>query len=91
MLNRARRRPFDELRDDEWFTDPAGARRGQRRRERQQTRRMVAAELSPDQAEWLASIDPLVDPSDCQHGCNGSPFCSQRCTFICHESAGGYA
>ena len=29
---------------------------------------------------------PLYDPSDCQHGCNGSPCGAERCTFICHEA-----
>jgi hypothetical protein len=34
-------------------------------------------------------LDPLVDPSDCQHGCNGD--CerlsgSDVCTFICHPA-----
>lgn len=30
--------------------------------------------------------DPLVDPSDCQHGCNGMcvEFGSDRCDFTCH-------
>lgn len=32
--------------------------------------------------------DPLVDPSDCRHGCNG--MCveggSDRCDFTCHPS-----
>lgn len=32
--------------------------------------------------------DPFIDPSDCQHGCNGA--CveggSDRCDFTCHPS-----
>ncbi len=26
----------------------------------------------------------LYDPSDCRHGCNGSPCGSEECTFTCH-------
>ena len=38
--------------------------------------------------EWLAAIDPLIDPSDCRHGCNGDCITSgsERCDFTCHEA-----
>ena len=51
-------------------------------------RREVRRDLLPvADDDWLASIDPLVDPSDCRHGCNGSPSCGvEACTFICHEA-----
>jgi hypothetical protein len=44
--------------------------------------RTVAAEV----AEVLGTVpqSPLVDLSDCSHGCNGSPCLSERCTFACH-------
>jgi hypothetical protein len=53
---------------------------------RQIERRELARDLAPvADREWLASINPLMDLSDCPHGCNGSPSCgSERCTFICH-------
>ena len=48
--------------------------------------RWLAAELAPEaDSDWLASIDPLIDVSDCRHGCNGWPCSSEQCTFICHE------
>lgn len=33
--------------------------------------------------------DPLIDPSDCRHGCNGAcvESGSDRCDFTCHPSA----
>jgi hypothetical protein len=43
--------------------------------------------LEPD-FEHIATLGPLYDPSDCEHGCNGSPCGSERCTFICHPDAG---
>lgn len=33
----------------------------------------------------LAVIGMYEDEGECQHGCNGSPSCSERCTFVCHE------
>lgn len=51
-----------------------------RHRERAALRRHVDDLLATDPA------DPLVDPSDCRHGCNG--MCvesgSERCDFTCH-------
>ena len=83
MLGRARTRLIDP-RDDEWFTDATGARRGQRHRERQELREL--APVADD--EWLAAIDPLIDPSDCRHGCNGDCIVlgsgSDVCDFLCH-------
>jgi hypothetical protein len=34
--------------------------------------------------------DPLIDPSDCQHGCNGAcvETGSDRCDFTCHTDDG---
>jgi hypothetical protein len=30
--------------------------------------------------------DPLLDESDCIHGCAGGRYgCSDRCNFTCHE------
>jgi hypothetical protein len=51
--------------------------------------RMVEAELAPDadDREWMATLGPLYDASDCVHGCSGSPSCTgERCTFVCHEN-----
>jgi hypothetical protein len=51
--------------------------------------REVAAEIAeqlrpqPD-LEHLAALGALYDLSDCEHGCNGLPCGSARCTFICH-------
>ena len=49
--------------------------------------RELARELAPQpDLEWLASLTPaLYELSDCQHGCNGWPCGSERCTFTCHE------
>ncbi len=56
--------------------------RRRRKAERAALRRYVTAELGTEPA------DPLVDPSDCQHGCNGdcvtSEHGSERCDFTCH-------
>jgi hypothetical protein len=41
--------------------------------------------LAPDDSEWMAALSPPYDGSDCQHGCNGWPCGSGRCTFTCHE------
>jgi hypothetical protein len=71
------------------WTQRAGAckrvKRQANRRERRQVGRLVDAELAPDDREWMASLGPLYDMSDCQHGCNGWPCGSERCTFVCHE------
>lgn len=58
--------------------------RWRRRIERRDLERELAPVADP---EWLASIDPLVDLSDCQHGCNGDCVTSgsERCDFTCHE------
>ena len=57
---------------------------GARHAKRVEARRF-AAELMPEaDSEWLASIDPLYDLSDCVHGCNGSPCGAERCSFTCH-------
>ena len=36
-----------------------------------------------------APLDPLEDPSDCVHGCNGDCEVSgsDRCSFTCHNSS----
>jgi len=36
-------------------------------------------------------FDPLVDLSDCRHGCNGAcvESGSDRCDFTCHPTEGG--
>ena len=49
--------------------------------------RELERKLAPEtDLEWLASLQPsLYDLSDCQHGCNGWPCGSERCTFVCHE------
>jgi hypothetical protein len=53
--------------------------------------RMVAADIEdqlrpqPDY-DHLLTLGPLYDLSDCEHGCNGSPCGSERCTFICHPA-----
>ena len=52
-------------------------------------RRELARELAPvADDEWLASIVPLIDPSDCRHGCNGDCIVlgagSDVCDFLCH-------
>lgn len=50
-------------------------------------KRVEARELEPEMTEHLRRDvpEPLVDPSDCEHGCNGSPCGSERCTFMCHD------
>lgn len=56
--------------------------KGTRHRKRIE-QRQVAAEVRDVLAApspWV----PYVDLSDCEHGCNGSPCGSSRCTFICH-------
>lgn len=84
MLGRARKREIDP-RDDEWFTDAAGARRGQRHRERQEVVRELAPVADDD---WRASIGLLIDLSDCRHGCNADCIVlgagSDVCDFLCH-------
>lgn len=56
--------------------------RQRRKQEHQALERYVRDELG------TAPLDPLVDESDCQHGCNG--LClrsgSDRCDFTCHPS-----
>lgn len=45
----------------------------------------IDAELHPEpDFEHMATLGPLYDLSDCEHGCNGSPCGGERCTFICH-------
>jgi predicted NACHT family NTPase len=55
----------------------------QRKAEKREVSRYVRAELAAP-----APFDPLFDPTDCQHGCNGSceRFGSEVCTFLCHPS-----
>lgn len=66
--------------------DCAGHERNTRWRKRVEARafrREVNTQLRVD-----GSFDPLMDPSDCEHGCNGD--CeragSEVCTFLCHPS-----
>ena len=59
--------------------------RYQKRIEGRQLASEIADELHPQpDLEWLATLGPLYDLSDCRHGCNGSPCGSEQCTFICH-------
>jgi hypothetical protein len=46
----------------------------------------VDEELHPrPDLEHMATLGPLYDLSDCEHGCNGdSPCGNEQCTFICH-------
>lgn len=47
----------------------------------------IDGELHPlPDLEHLATLGLLYDPSDCEHGCCGSPSCGERCTFVCHSS-----
>ncbi len=62
-------------------------RMGARAAKRLEARELAAeidAELHPDpDFDHMATLGPLYDLSDCEHGCNGSPSCCERCTFIC--------
>ena len=61
---------------------------GTRRAKRLEARELAAeidGELHPQpDFEHLVALGPLYDLSDCEHGCNGSPCGSERCTFTCH-------
>jgi hypothetical protein len=53
-------------------------------------KRVEARAFSREVGEALAGpppFDPLVDPVDCAHGCNGACVVSgsERCNFTCHE------
>jgi len=54
--------------------------RATRKRERASLRRYLANLLGTEPR------DPLVDPTDCRHGCNGAcvESGSDRCDFTCH-------
>jgi hypothetical protein len=61
---------------------------GARWRKRDEAREL-ARDLAPvADDEWLASLVPLIDPSDCRHGCNGDCIArgtgSDVCNFLCH-------
>jgi hypothetical protein len=64
---------------------------GTRAAKRLEARELTAeidGELHPQpDLEHMATLGPLYDLSDCEHGCNGSPSCGERCTFICHPAA----
>lgn len=57
-----------------------------KRMEARDVAREITLELYPGDREWLAACGPLYDLSDCEHGCNGSPCGSERCTFVCHPA-----
>lgn len=70
--------------------DAARATRNLRHADRAQLHRHVDDLLGHE-------VGPLpwegVAPTDCIHGCNGGHWadgtgCSDRCTFVCHESSG---
>jgi hypothetical protein len=47
----------------------------------------IAGELHPEpDFDHLATLGPLYDLSDCDHGCNGSPCNGDRRTFIRHPA-----
>jgi hypothetical protein len=71
-----------------------GARAAKRAERRELDRDFAAAASFYDRTagkQWLerdlaeAEGWPYWDFSDCQHGCNGSPCGSERCTFVCHS------
>lgn len=63
------------------------ATRSRRKVEKRQTRRYVNHHLGS------TPVNPLADPSDCRHGCNGDceRHGSDICTFMCHPSPSGPA
>jgi len=73
-------------RSNDWGPDCSGhplAAKSLRLREKRALRQHVADVLGAE------PHNPLLDPSDCEHGCSGGRYgCSERCTFICHESEG---
>jgi hypothetical protein len=59
--------------------------RAAKRLEARQLAAEIDAELHPQpDLGHLTSLGALIDLSDCEHGCNGSPCGSERCTFTCH-------
>jgi hypothetical protein len=56
--------------------------RQRRKKDRHALEQYVRDELG------TAPCDPLVDESDCRHGCNGHCLASgsERCDFTCHPS-----
>jgi len=61
------------------------AARHAKRIEARDAARDVEEQLRPrPDYDHLLTLGPLYDWSDCEHGCNGSPCGSERCTFICH-------
>jgi hypothetical protein len=80
LLGRSLRRPSCCPRDDDWLNDSTGGRRLQRHRESQDLKRSLR-----DRGRLT---DPLADPSDCRHGCNGDDvvrgYGSDVCDFTCH-------
>ena len=67
------------------MTEPVPATRGRRPAAKQGLRRYLTDLLGHQ------PHDPLVDPSDCQHGCNGACIegGSDRCDFTCHSTDDG--
>jgi len=62
--------------------------RGAKRIEARQVADDIEDQLRPQpDYDHLLTLGPLYDLSDCEHGCNGSPCGSERCTFICHPTA----
>lgn len=58
-----------------------------KRLEARQLAAEVEGELHPQpDLDHLATLGPLYDLSDCEHGCCGSPSCGERCTFTCHPA-----
>jgi hypothetical protein len=55
---------------------------GTRAAKRQEVRELIR-DLRDELSELLR-LAFVVDSDECQHGCNGRPSCSERCTFICH-------